>query len=102
MGVLRRRRERQEFAAEVAAAVVGVRLPVQARVADADALLDAAVRELAALPGAAARCPNCSTRMALKRVKDGRKWWTLWVCSSCESTYRPADFSVASRAGGWK
>lgn len=102
MGVLRRRRERQEFAAEVAAAVETVRGPVQARVADADSLLDAATRELATMPGAAARCPNCSARMQLKRVKDGRKWWTLWVCSGCGSSHRPAAFSVASRAGGWK
>jgi DNA-directed RNA polymerase subunit RPC12/RpoP len=100
--VFSRRRQRREFAVEVAVVVEAVREPVQARVADADALLDAATRELATMPGAAARCPDCSARMALKRVQDGRKWWTLWVCSRCGSTHRPADFSVASRAGGWK
>lgn len=100
--MFRRRRERKEFAAEMAAAVEAVRPSVQATVAEADTLLAAAAREVAALPGAAARCPHCDARMSLKRVKDGRNWWTLWSCSGCGRTYRPADFPVAARAGGWR
>jgi ribosomal protein L37AE/L43A len=100
--VFRRRQQRREFAAEVAAAVEAARAPMQTTVAEADSLLDAATREVATMPGADARCPHCEARMTLKRVKDGRRWWTLWVCSGCSRTHRPADFSVASRAGGWK
>jgi ribosomal protein L37AE/L43A len=100
--VFRRRQQRRDFAAEVAAAVEAVRAPVQATVDETEALLDAAAREVATMPGAAARCPDCEARMSLQRAKDGRRWWTLWVCSGCGRTHRPADFSVAARAGGWK
>ena len=86
----------------MAAAVEEVRPFVQATVSEADSLLEAAGREVADLPGAAVRCPHCRARMSLQRVKDRRRWWTLWVCSRCSRTYRPADFPGAARAGGWK
>lgn len=75
---------------------------VEAAVIAADADIEASAKELSELPGAAARCPHCRTRMRMKRVKDGRKWWTMWVCGRCGQMYRPADFPASARAAGWQ
>lgn len=100
--MFRRRRERQAFRAEMAAAVAAVRPGVNDAMAEAAAALDAAAGELASMPGAAARCPHCEGRMQLQRIKEGRRWWTLWRCCGCGRTYRPADFPEQARAAGWR
>jgi len=40
--------------------------------------------------------------MRLQRTKQGRRWWTLWRCTGCEQTFRPAAFPEHARAGGWQ
>jgi len=100
--VFRRRRERREFERQARAAAETVRPAVEAAVAEARAALELTRAEVAATPGAAATCPECGGRMRLQRVKEGRRWWTLWRCSGCGGTYRPAAFPEHARAGGWE
>lgn len=100
--MFRRRRERREFERQARAAADAVRPGVEAAVADARAALEMTRAELAATPGAAATCPECGARMRLQRVKEGRRWWTLWRCPGCGRTYRPAEFPEHARAGGWQ
>lgn len=99
--MFRRRRERREFERQALAVAQTVRPGVEGAVAEAYAALKRTSAELAATSGAAARCPRCSERMSLQRVKEGRKWWTLWRCPGCSQTYRPAEFPEHARAGGW-
>jgi ribosomal protein L37AE/L43A len=68
---------------------------------EARAELDQIAIDVAALPGAAARCPSCEARMGLKRLKDKHGWLTLWVCPQCQTTVRPAEVPIEARAGGW-
>ncbi|MGB7160162.1 MAG: hypothetical protein WBD40_18995 [Tepidisphaeraceae bacterium] len=99
--MLKRRRERRAFWAEIAASVEAVRPSVELATENMQNAVDAAIAHIAAMPGAAARCPTCETRMTMERVKDGRKWWTLWSCGGCGETHRPADFPEAARKAGW-
>jgi len=96
-----RRRQRRAFREAIAAEVERVKPGVEEAVAAASR--DAALAEMAvrALPGAAAGCPACGTRMRMRRVKERRQWWTLWVCPKCGQTLRPADVPAHRRAAGW-
>lgn len=100
--MFRRRQVRREFERQALEAAEAVRPGVEASIGAARATMRQTRRELVATPGAAARCPACGSRMRLQRVKDGRRWWTLWRCHSCRETYRPADFPEHARAGGWE
>ena len=99
--MFRRGRERREFERQALSAVDAARPAVEAAVAEAREVLEHTRAALAATPGAAARCPECGTRMRLRKTKDGRNWWTLWHCRGCYRTFRPADFPEHHRAGGW-
>lgn len=75
---------------------------IEADVLTANADIESTELEVSALPGSAARCPNCRSQMRMQRIKDGRNWWTMWVCARCREMYRPANFPEAARAAGWK
>jgi uncharacterized protein (UPF0212 family) len=97
-----RRRQRRQFREAIMAEVERVTPAINAAVNAASreiTMTDLAVRDL---PGAAAACSGCGTRMRVRRVKQGRQWWTLWVCPRCGKTIRPADIPAHRRLGGWR
>jgi ribosomal protein L37AE/L43A len=96
-----RRRTQRAFNERIDEEIARTAPAIERICTEARAELDAVAREVAAVPGAAARCQSCGGRMALKRVKRKRKWWTLWVCSACGATARPADLPQEVRAAGW-
>jgi hypothetical protein len=100
--VFRRRRERRQFSEAIGAEIDRIGPQVQSTIASADEVMRSALEEVGALPGAAARCMNCRTAMQMRRVKEGRRWWTMWVCPQCRAMYRPAEFPEAARAAGWR
>ena len=100
--VFGKRKERLEFERQTREAIEYVRPGFEAAIAEVRGTIDVAVAELSATSGAAARCPADGVRMQLARTKVGRRWWTLWQCPRCSTTYRPSDFPEATRAAGWK
>lgn len=100
MGLMDRRRERRQCRQLVLAEVERVRPLVEKAGRQIDGELRRTEHELAQLPGAAAHCPRCGARMTLGPVKAKRRWYTLWTCGRCYTTYRPSEFPAESRAAG--
>src|SRR5262249_14382011 len=74
--MFRRRRERRRFREASAREVARIERTVEAAAAAVEDEVARTTAALRALPGAAARCPRCQSRMTLRRVKERRKWWT--------------------------
>jgi predicted RNA-binding Zn-ribbon protein involved in translation (DUF1610 family) len=93
-----RRHFREAVGAEIARVTPAIAAAVNAANRDIT-MTELAVRDL---PGAAAACPECGARMRVRRVKEGRRWWTLRVCGRCDNSVRPADIPAHRRLGGWR
>ena len=89
--MFRRRRQRREFQQLIAAEVERVGPLVREATDEVEADVEETAALLRTMPGADATCPQCGGRMWMQRVKQRRRWWTLWVCSVCGQTVRPAD-----------
>jgi predicted RNA-binding Zn-ribbon protein involved in translation (DUF1610 family) len=100
--MFRRRRQRRQFRKLTNDEIERVAPIVETAVAAVEADVEATATMLSELPGAKAPCPRCGTRMRMRRVKQGRKWWTLWVCGGCGETVRPADLPAHHRFAGWR
>jgi predicted RNA-binding Zn-ribbon protein involved in translation (DUF1610 family) len=100
--MFRRRRQRREFHEVIGREVERVGPPVQAAVEAVAQDVASTAGLLRELPGAAAECPSCGGRMRMRRIKEGRRWWTLWACSRCGKKVRPAELPTHHRFGGWR